>query len=426
MDDATGGDAAAPIAGLFDSPWPAEDGGPRRQLIPRAPGLALQTGERLGVTARPAFMATMPVLRAPGEVFVHGYGPPGGDTTGWVERVEPLTLEPLARSPDLPGGPFWPGGVLAHANGYLYVTCGRYCHKLDAGCAVHASRALPRPQPYNGLLALADGNLVMKSLVRDGSCRSVFSILEPERLEPVGPEVEVPEGSIARISKDTTPAGECIYVVGDHNIFRYRYAGGRLERDGDWSFRYRTLPAEQQSYGWDPVLAGGNVWFLDNGDNVYAGSLAGGGAARGPLHLVRVNAADARDAELFTPFGLARGTVVNPPLVDAARRIIVAYDSGNARLGGFRYGGPGRYERLWELPFGAANHFLLYPATGEIVVNDYRDGGEHVVVLGIERGDERGRVATGSPVQAVLFQSPGFARDLYVCTFATLARVFVQ
>ena len=43
------------------------------------------------------------------------------------------------------------------------------------------------------------------------------------------PDVEIPEGSIARISRDITPDGEFVYVVGDHTIFRYRYERGRLD-----------------------------------------------------------------------------------------------------------------------------------------------------------------------------------------------------
>ena len=46
-------------AGLWDSPWPAEDGGPRRQLVPRAPGLGLRAGERLEATTRYVMFANM-------------------------------------------------------------------------------------------------------------------------------------------------------------------------------------------------------------------------------------------------------------------------------------------------------------------------------------------------------------------------------
>ncbi|MDE3096686.1 MAG: hypothetical protein KGK07_11905 [Chloroflexota bacterium] len=417
-------DSSGPIPGYFDSPFPAEDGGPRRQLIPRSPGLALQPGESLEVTSRPALFANMVILRRPGEVFVQGNSQPWEHTTSWVERIDPVSLATLARSTDLPGGPFWAGGILAHENGYLYVTYGRFCHKLDAGCNLVASRELPRPHPYNSLLALSDGNLVMKDFVRDGSSRSHFSVLDAGRLEPVGPEVAVPEGSIARISSDRASRGECVYVVGDHTIFRYRYEGGTLSIDDAWRFRYRTRPPTEQSYGWDPVIADGCAWFMDNGENNYRGSFRDAGVGAGPLHLIRVPLSDPEDADVYTPFGLPHGTIVNPPLIDASRRIAVAYDSGNARIAGFRYG-RGTFERLWEHAFGASNHFLLFPDTGEIVVNDFDGHTEHVVALNIETGAELARVATGSPVQAALFQSPGWARDVYTCTFTTLSRTFV-
>lgn len=101
----TARDSAGPIPGYFDSPFPGEDGGPRRQLIPRSPGLALQPGERLQVTSRTVTFPGMVVLRAAGEVFVQGNSQPPGNTTSWVERIDPDTLATLARSPDLPGGP---------------------------------------------------------------------------------------------------------------------------------------------------------------------------------------------------------------------------------------------------------------------------------------------------------------------------------
>ncbi len=42
----TGSDAAGPIPGYFDSPFPGEDGGPRRQLAPRAAAGRLESGQR--------------------------------------------------------------------------------------------------------------------------------------------------------------------------------------------------------------------------------------------------------------------------------------------------------------------------------------------------------------------------------------------
>src|SRR5262249_4450386 len=86
---------------LFDSPWPAEDGGHRRRMIPRARGLGVRAGERLEATTRDVFVANMVVLRGPGEVYLQGSTTLGPDNAAFVERVDPATLEPLARSPDL-------------------------------------------------------------------------------------------------------------------------------------------------------------------------------------------------------------------------------------------------------------------------------------------------------------------------------------
>eukprot|EP01050_Picozoa_sp_SAG11_P046578 SAG11_NODE_23902_length_381_cov_1.177305_1_plen_110_part_10 len=90
------------------------------------------------------------------------------EAPGWLGRVEPSTLETLARSPDLPsGGHLWCGAAVAHANGDLYMVNGRYCHRLTPSCEVVAERMLPFDAPYNGLLVLSDGNLLMKNLGDD-------------------------------------------------------------------------------------------------------------------------------------------------------------------------------------------------------------------------------------------------------------------
>ncbi len=404
--------------GYWPSPWPAEDGGPRRSAAPDAPGLGLATGETLEVRVRPAEAATMVVLRKLGEVFLAGHTF-GADSTAWVERIEPITLEPLARSPDLSAGPWWPGGIAAHANGSLYVTCGRWCHRLDPDCQPLMSRPLPQERPYNSLVVLSDGVLVMKDLIRDGSARSRLIVLEPGRLEPLGPEVEIPEASIARLSAD----GSTVYVIGDHTAFRYAWdaRAGRLTIDDGWRIPYRTRA--DQSYGWDCVIEGGHVWFMDNGDHRYAGTMRDAGVASGPVHLVRA-AVDGGGFELIEVSGLPGGAVTNPPLYDPERRIAVAFDSANAVLAAWRFT-DGRFSPLWRHPFGTASHMIRYPDTGELVVNDHGERGDEVVVLDIESGAERGRAHTTSPVQSVVFPAAGWQRDFYYCSFACVARVAV-
>ena len=76
----------------------------------------------------------------------------GDGAVAFVERIDPHTLEPLAQSPELAGGPVWPGGLGAHDNGSLHVVFGNHAHRLDADLAVLASRQLPRERPYNSFV----------------------------------------------------------------------------------------------------------------------------------------------------------------------------------------------------------------------------------------------------------------------------------
>ena len=110
------------IAGYLNSPWPCEDGGPARLQTPLAgTALALQKGETLGCVTRNTFMSTMTILGAPGEVYLLSHSVLrskfGLPTSAWVEQIDPLTLETIHRSPRLPGGPMWPGGMAIHRNG---------------------------------------------------------------------------------------------------------------------------------------------------------------------------------------------------------------------------------------------------------------------------------------------------------------------
>lgn len=440
----TGLDAAGPIPGYYPSAWPGECGGPRRQKAPRSPGLGLKPGERLGSVSRnTGEWNVMMVQRAPGELFLQGNNLLGSpEAYGFVERIDPETLAPLARTPNLPaGGHTWCGGILAHANGYLYFNNGRYCYKLDRDCQVLARRERPQDAPYNSLLAMANGNLVMQAIRHEVSQRSQFVVLGPERLGPVGPELAIPEASMGRIAGDRGPDGEFVYVPGSHTLFRLRYQAGRLELDESWRPRYRTLPDDEQQFAWDSCLAGGSAWLMDNGDNlanvaIFATVPAGQslpargsvwhGLASGPLPLVRVGLADPTDLDRLTPFGAPRGSIISPPVYVPSRRIAVAFDSGNGRLGALRYAGPGAFEKLWDKPYRTAMQPLVFPDTGELVVNDFRQGRDHLAVIELESGAELGRAATESETANGMFLSAGFGRDIHYCSIRHIARVFVE
>ncbi len=415
------------IPGYWASRWPAEDGGPARWQRPlRGAGPALDPAN-VEVHSREAIAATMVVLRDPGEVFLlrHTAGPAA---VSWVEQVDPITLEMRARSVDLPGGPMWPGGIAAHANGSLHVVFGNHAHRIAPDLSVLASRELPRAVPYNSFVIVPDGHLVTKDfggVLPGGDAEthapppSELLVLDPDTLAIVA-RADIPEPSIARLSAD----GDTVYAVGTHTLFRAHWNGTRLTRDTEFAGRYRTIAG--QTYGWDAVLALGAAWFLDNGagSERYVGTFRGQGISPAPLHLVRVDLATAA-VTLTEICGLPNGVVANPPIIDASRRIAVGYDSGNGVLAAFDIADDGSVTPRWRREQNHACHPLLFADTGELVTNDHDPTrmADAIVVLDIESGTERVRVDAGSAVQSVLFPAAGFGRDLYYCSFTTLTRV---
>lgn len=415
-------------SGYFDSPWPGEDGTPDRMQAPRSgASLDLQAGESLRCIRRNVFMGTMTVLRKPGEVYFLSHSAIrarflGLPTTACVEKVDPLTLRTLARSPRLAGGPLWPGGLAVHRNGDLYVVYGRHAHRLDPECRPLQALQLPFNRPYNSFVILDNGLIVTKDFSE--TSKSSLVCIDPETLQPVSPPIECPEPSIARLSS----LGNTVYVVGVRSIFRYDWdESARVPRpDPAWRFNYIRDP--RQTYGWDVVLDGRDAWFMDNGRHRYFNRMIGAGVSPTPLNLIRVSLADSADHEILPISGLPGGSITNPPLFDRDRGIVVGYDSANPFLKAWRFDvATRRLLPLWEKPrFACASHMILFPGTGELLTNDYRGGREHIAVLKIETGEEKARVPIGWLSQGVVFPSVGWNRDVYWTTPNTLARICVE
>ncbi len=412
--------------GYWPSPWPGEDGGPARLQDVLDHDLTF-SGPDVHVTFREGVATTMAVLREPDEVFVLRHVP-GPDAVSWVERIDPRSLEVLERSADLPGGPTWPGGIAAHENGSLYVVFGRHAHRLDASLQLIASCTLPRNRPYNSFVILPDGSLVTKDFggVLPGTdpATHVYEptelvVLDPEHLEVVA-RCELSEASIARLAAD----GDAVYVVGVTTLWRVRWDGTALDVDPDFAPRYCTVSG--QTYGWDPVIALGAAWFLDNGfgSERYVGTFLGQGVNVAPLHLVRVDLGDG-SVSLTEICGRPGGVVANPPLIDARRRIAVGFDSGNGVLVGFDIADDGTCTRRWEHDQAHASHLLLIADTGEFLSTDHDANRmmDALVVRDITTGAQRCRVDSGSLVQSVLFPACGWHDDVYYCSFAGIARL---
>jgi hypothetical protein len=413
----------------WPSPWPGEDAGPQRlQVSPSKKAIRIST--EFSVHSRTAIASTMVVLRAPGEVFLLCHTG-GDDAISWVEQIDPETLELIRRSPDLPGGPTWPGGLAAHANGSLYVVFGRHAHRLSSTLEVEVSRKLPRNRPYNSFVILEDGCLATKDFggARPSEDPTFLSddtevlILDPLNLETRA-NLIIPEASVARLSG----TARTVDVVGVTTLWRMHWkpvpGSERLEFDDSPSGSTQYRVNDGEGYGWDAVLADESAWFLNNGagSEGFNGSLRGVGVATYPQEIVRVSRRDGA-MQRYRVNDQPGGIVANPPAVDESRCIVVGYDSGNGVVTAWRY--DENPTRLWTKHWNHAGHPLLFPESGIVVLGDFdqQRGIDVVLFVDIETGEELARVDTESPLQSVLFGAAGFANDIYMCTFTTVTRI---
>jgi hypothetical protein len=437
--------------GYWPSAWPVECGGNRRQKS--ATGrLDAATRTASVTTVRNGRWNVMAIEREPGQWYVGGTmtaftGPP---PFGWVQRIDPDTLEPLATSPELPCGEHvWCGAILAHADGSILSVNGSFLHRLDPDdLSVLAERRLPVDRSHNGLLTLADGTLITKDLRLEGQGGTTITRLAPGTLELVGEPLVLPEGSMGRIAGDLGDDGaEHVYVPGTEHLWRLVVDGDRLLVD-DWRPRYRTtwtagVPGGQHGLAWDACLSDGACWVMDCGDidsvraihttepngrwdQVPDLSWRRPAPWPGPQRLLRIDLDDPTDVREVAPFGTPGGGIIAPPVhvpnpVAGSTGIAVAWDSVNGGLAGID---DATMEPLWHLEVRPSMQPVVFPESGEVVINDFTDEGiDDLIVVDVATGNILDRVPTGSRIANGMFLSAGGHRDVWYCTTLTLTHV---
>jgi len=437
----TESDREAPHPGYWPSAWPVECGGNRRQKA-RAGRLDAASGNAEVVFRNTGRWNVMAIERDPGEWFLGGTmaafnGPP---PYGWLERIHPESLEPMHTTERLPcGDHVWCGAILAHANGSIYSVNGNFIHRLAPDCSVEGEAQLPVDRAHNGLLALSDGSLITKDLRLEGQGGTTLTRLDPETLEVMEAPLVLPEGSMGRIAADRIPGGDAVYVPGTEHLWRID-VGEKMVVVDDWRPRYRDARGEF-GLAWDSCLSGGAAWLMDCGDiqSVRAifsvepngrfdqppeGLLGWRRPApwTGAQRLLRVDLANGR-VETLTPFGTEGGGIIAPPVHVPELERAVCWDSLRGGLAGISTAGGG-LSVAWTLPFRPSMQPVVFPESGELVINDFTESGsDDLVVVDLESGEVIDRVYTGSRIANGMFLSPGGERDIYYCSTLGVARI---
>jgi len=420
-----------------------EYGGIRRQKHARSPGLNIQPDETLQVTSRRFEKGKWVVgtVNADNRLFIFGCSVPSQPdiSIGWVEEVDPITLETIRQSPDLKtGGHNWCGGAAVLADGTLITGFGNRIHKLTQDLELIAELELPVDHAHNGISLLSDGMMITRNLEHDHSKKSVFTVFDPSTMQVVK-RVEFVGASIGRFCVDLTPEGEFVYATTPTHIHRLIYKDQNLILDENWNASY-DLPGEDQSFAWCNTVGDDSIWFMDMGDTppletimhaypVGTKPLAFSKPCSAPVRVHRVSTTDSSSTDVLTPFDLPNGGHNASPLYVQDKKILLTFDTNNRKTGAWRFNGPGDFEELWVHDIGNSNQVFYYPDTGEVVLDDVlEDNNVDTVLIDIETGEEKGRVNTGARTAAGMAFYPGLGRDLYSTSGAhgLLYRVFVS
>ena len=348
-------------------------------------------------------------------------------------------MELISESPQLPcGDHVWCGAIAGHANGSIYKVNGSFMHRLDPDCQVMAERKLTVDQAHNGLLILLDGSVATKDLRLAGQGPSTITRLSPDTFEVMGPPLALPEGSMGRIANDQTDAGEFIYIPGIERVWRIQVAPNELSIDDGWAPQYRTEGGEQ-GLSWDGCISEGALWLMDNGDidslraiygehpngrfDVPSAYLSWRRSApwSGPQRLLKISL-ESGEVDAAAPFGTPGGGIIAPPVNVPEHSTCIAWDSINGELAGVATDETTLRVR-WTVDARPSMQPVVFPETGELVINDYKTGDDQLIVVDIPTGEVTSRVSLGSRVANGMFLTAGLDRDVYYCSTLAISHV---
>ncbi|MBI9075963.1 MAG: hypothetical protein JEZ02_11160 [Desulfatibacillum sp.] len=288
-------------------------------------------------------------------------------TGPFVAKIDPHTLRVLWRTQfhnaQKDGDWDYPGAIGVHGNGFVYAVAGHHMVKVDPSTGEVIKKVkLPTPAGrvpgdtvYNGFSILSDGRLIAKSMTRkegskkdsivallfhyDKDTPSIIAVVDPESLAVVS-SVEVREPVLGRISNGVFNRADYIYVSGFKNVFRYRYANGKIVLDENWGpVRYCD---DDQKPATAPAVFGDFIIVQTNFQ-----------IAGGPLTLTAVTQADDTKVFRISPYeedGLLPGSLQwSLPTVDVENSRIYTYDFLEGKLAALDFDMEKGFSIAWKV-----------------------------------------------------------------------------
>ncbi len=272
----------------------------------------------------------------------------------------------------------YPGGIGAHADGFLYVINGYRAARLDPETGeVLASVVLPtgqapRDTTYNGFIVLPDGMLVAKSLYRMPGCEengfralsrgglvdtpSDIVVIDPRRMAVVT-SIKAPEHLLGRITASVHRGVSYIYAAGKDHVFRYRYTAGALALDPAWGPVRTRQPGETPA----SAITTGDGWIFLQGN---------AGPAPVPFTIHAISQDDPARTHRVQPFaGRGRSFNASKLTYDAENRRMYTTDGLIGQLACFDFDPERGFSRRWQVAQGSYSFLVLVgPADERVLV----------------------------------------------------------
>ena len=338
-----------------------------------------------------------------------------------VAKIDPPTMKKEVL--ELPYGTTvnYTGGLLMHANGYVYAVARSVLYKIDpASMKIAAHKELPWVgsgaqqffTTYNGMQVTASGDLIVKAFyLPDSTVPGVMLLVNPDDLASL--DVREAEVSGARMTVEQVDEEKAyLYILTAATSTRYLItADHKFKHDHKWLSRYITEGSTQAS---SSVFFGNQIAFSNNTSPVST-----------------------------TPMKLFSQPIDNPPSMLTPQ---TAFRQDNAGINFFMIGGDpfltnsvvvfdpinryvamhhltqgGTMEPRWERQYKMSASPALVPDRDLLYIDDfdYNKGRDYFLVVRLSTGEELARVELPAKEPTVGCIFVGMNQDVFMLSSET-------
>ncbi len=320
----------------------------------------------------------------------------------------------------------YPGGMLMHANGFVYAVAQTVLYKIDPDSMdILISIELPLvdgEQPgmatstiYNGLQVLGNGRIVTKCFTAQNMGKGWALQIDPNNLDIlVSKFIEVQSARL--MIDETEPGAAFAYMPTMSQSRRFRITDDDFVLDEDWTATYKEEEATSTTWANGTLFMKSHVVFPDNS--------APGEYITEPLHFFTHPVTDppkvlAPHVAVSDQPGINFWKVGGDPYSNADHGTMITFTPTNELIAAYRLYKDGTLEKLWEKSYFISASPAIVTSTDLLYINDYKDGHDHFVVLQLSTGEELAYMELEAMETTMGIIFPGMNNDVYICSTET-------